>query len=532
MYRFQSFFRIFACSSTRMCVCASDIFGNNDRKSEKTMIRTSKIGWLSVAMLLLMACGGGKLKELNHLLLDVADKDAVIDASEWEQIVEFLDGQKAHFKDFYEDGQLDVDDVKDYIEDFFENRRPPKKVDIQAGRRTLGVNFYLERSGSMVPYDHVNGDGSFKAAIVQMLNRLPGTNDDNRIYVVNSEINEYPKGFSQFISDPNIFEATKGIGDASSTDFAAIFQQLLDKTGDDELSILVTDMIYSTKQMAGVNPQKVFAEAQGMTNAVFKSQVKDKGMLIVKMSGSYSGLYYSYNSPAGQTYVGRRPYYIVVVGTNQNIARLTRDDNYVPFSQFSELRGYEDMYLFETDDVYKPYYSLLLESDQIRGRFRPEHGQGDQIKKIEDVEVDRNSGDLRLLLAVDLSGMLIDEQYLTNVENYRVKSDDPLTIKEIRPVSQKDVTPAEKKHLGRATHIFVLESQGIKHRQDVEIKLMNRLPEWVADSSSDDDTNVGGAGFAQTTFGLKYLLQGIYDSYRKHSKGEPYYFELDLELKR
>ena len=483
-----------------------------------------------IGMVLITACGGGEKKELNRLLLDVADRDEVIDAQEWEQIVEYLDGQKAHFTDFYKDGQLDVDGMKEYIEDFFEGRRPPKKIDIQAGRRTLAVNFYLERSGSMVPYDAAGGDGSFKAAIVGMLNKLPGTGDDNRIYVVNSEINAYPKGYSQFISDPNIFESTKGIGDASSTDFEAIFKQLLDKTGEDELSILVTDMIYSTKQMVGVNPQKVFSEAQGMTNAVFKSQVKEKGLLVVKMQGSYNGAYYVYNTASGQQYNGRRPYYIVVVGSNRNMARLTRDESYVPFSRFSDLRGYEDMYLFGTDGVYKPYYSLLLDNEQIRGRFRPVHGQGDQIRDIENVEVDRDAGDLRLALAVDLSGMLIDEQYLTNVENYRVESDDPVVIKEIRPIAQKEVSPAERKRLGKATHLFVLESEGIKHRQEVDIKLMNHLPAWVEASSSDDDTNLTSSSFAQTTFGLKYLLQGIYDSYRKHSKGEPYYFELKLGL--
>ena len=139
---------------------------------------------------------------------------------------------------------------------------------------------------------------------------------------------------------------------------------------------------------------------------------------------------------------------------------------------------------------------------------------------------------MRLALAVDLSGMLIDEQYLLDIDNYRVEADDALVIKEIRPISQKEVSPAERKRLGKATHLFILESQGIKHRQTVGIKLMNRLPQWVEASSSDDDTNVGGAGFAQTTFGLKYLLQGIYDGYRKHSKGEPYYFELKMELNR
>ena len=505
------------------------------KNAEKMTMKTFKVRKILLALLalaLFTACGGGQKKELNRMLLDMADDDQVVDVQEWEQLVEFLDGQKAHFQEFFKDGNLDAEEVKDYIENFFENRRPPKKVQVMAGRHELGVNFYLERSGSMVPYDAAGGNGAFKAAIVQMLNRLPGTSDESHIFVVNSEINEYPDGFSKFISDPNIFEATKGIGDASSTDFAAIFRQLLDKTGQDELSILVTDMIYSTKQMVGVNPEKVFAEAQGMTNAVFKSQVKEKGMLIVKMEGSYNGAYYPYNSQGGVQYSGRRPYYIIVVGSNENIARLTRDDSYTAFSRFSELRGYKDMYLFETDDVYKPYYSLLLESDVIRGRFRPEHGQGDQIRNIENVEVDRNSGDLRLALAVDLGGMLIDEQYLTNPENYSVESEDPLVIKEIRPINAKDVTPAERKHLGRATHIFVLESQGIKHRQDVEIKLMNRLPQWVEDTSSDDDTNPSAPDFATTTFGLKYLLQGIYDSYRKHSKDEPYYFEMELEFSR
>lgn len=124
----------------------------------------------------------------------------------------------------------------------------------------LKVNFYLERSGSMTPYDSPQGDGPFKAAIVQMLNNLPGNNGDNKIFVVNSKVCQYPQGFQKFIADNNIFEATKGIGDPSYTDFSKIFDTILNKTGNDELSILVsiTDMIYSTKSMSGINPPKGF----------------------------------------------------------------------------------------------------------------------------------------------------------------------------------------------------------------------------------------------------------------------------------
>lgn len=482
----------------------------------------------------LSGCGNSSKKELNRLLVKLADSDATIDNNDWKQICDYLDANKASLKDFYQQDNIDVEQVKAYISDLFANRRPAKEITfVGIGQaKTLNVKFYLERSGSMTPYDSPQGDGSFKAAIVKMLNNLPGSNESHKIYVVNSAITPYPKGFQSFISDTNIFEATKGYGDPSYTDFGKIFDDLLNKTGEKELSILVTDMIYSTKSMQGVNPQKVFAEAQGMTNAVFKSEVKKKAMLIVKMNGSYNGPYYTYNSPsAGTTYNGHRPYYIIVVGSNANIARLTMDKDYQPFARFAELKGYENLYLFQTEAEYAPYHSFLLRNDDIRGRFEPERGQAKQITNLHNIKADPNSGDVRLALAVDLSGMLIDKDYLTNPSNYAVNSEDEVAIKEIKPISTKDATPAEKRYIGTATHLFILAAKNISHEQNVDIMLMNRLPAWVENSSSDDDANMASANFANTTFGLKYLLKGIYDSYTKNSNGKPYYFDLKLKLK-
>jgi hypothetical protein len=178
--------------------------------------------------------------------------------------------------------------------------------------------------------------------------------------------------------------------------------------------------------------------------------------------------------------------------------------------------------------VYEPYYSLLLSHPQIRGRFQPERGQGTQVTKLEGLKTDRNSGDIRLVLAVDLSKMLIADEYLTDVNNYVVDADDAVTIKEIRPVNKSDVTPAERKYAQSATHLFVLSVKEPKHEQKVRIKLLNRMPRWIASSSNDNDARVD----ATTTFGLKYLLQGIYDSYRRNSDGKPYYFEMDLNFSK
>jgi len=480
---------------------------------------------LCLSTLLLPSCGNGTKRDFNSLLVELAGADVTVDRADWEKITAYLDGQKVHFDNFYKDGELDAEAVKSYIVDFFEHRRPSKEVSFVgiSGKEFMNVKVYLERSGSMIGYDSPQGDGSFKAAIVQMLNSLPGS--ENTLFVVNSSINAYPQGFGKFLSDTNIFEATKGIGDPSYTDFGAIFSEILNKTTDDELSVLVTDMIYSTKSMAGVNPQKVFSEAQGMIDAVFKAQVKHRSMLIVKLKGSFNGPYYTYNNSVKE-YNGHRPYYIVVVGSHENMARLTADRNYSSFAQFDHLRGYENMYLFNTDGAYKPYYSLLLDNKDIRGRFQPERGQSSQITRIESVEQDRNSGDIKLALVVDLSKMLVDRNYLENRQNYVVTADDKVEIQSIRKVEKGDMTPAERKYIGSGTHIFVLHLNKVSHEQRVSIRLRNRIPGWVEASSSDDDSNIN----PNTTFGLKYLLQGIYNSYKKNTDGEPYYFDLELNL--
>lgn len=475
--------------------------------------------------LTLAACRDSARDGLQRLLVEVAADDGTVDAADWERITAFLDGHKARFKDFYHGDRLDTDAVEDYIEDFFEHRRPPRKIRFTGIGGDIRVNFYLERSGSMVPYDAPQGDGSFKAAIVRLLNALPG--DGGRMFVVNSTITPYPRGIRQFVKDGDIFSSTKGMGDASYTDFGQIFDNILNKTKAGELSILVTDLIYSTRQMAGASPQKVFAEAQGMTASVFKDEVRRKSLLVVKMQGSYNGPYYAWNAPqAGTAYNGRRPYYIIVVGDNDIMARITQDDSYRTFSDFASLPGYENMYLFDTDDVYEPYHSLLLAGKDVRGRFRPARGQDSRITDIDDVRPDKNSGDVQLELAVDLSRMLIDKDYLTDVRNYRIESDDPVTLKAIRPVGKDDETPRERKYLGTATHIFVLNIPQLSHTQEVDIKLLNRLPGWVMQSNDDDDTTVEPA----TTFGLRYLMQGIYDSYARNAEGQPCYFELDLNL--
>ncbi len=459
------------------------------------MKQIAYIGLLALT-LTLGSCGNGAKKEFNKLLVELADKDQTIDGNDWQQIADYLDRNKTHFKDFFDNGQLDVDDVEDYIEDLFEHRRPSKKITFTGiDGKQPSFHIYLERSGSMSPYDSKDGDGSFRAAVMALQNNLPGK------------------------------ATVDSVGEKGYTDFRQIFDQILNRTSDDQVSILITDLIYSVKDMQGVNPQRVFSEIEGMTNAVFKREVKRKSLLVVRMTGSYNGPYYSYDNSC-KPFAGRRPYYIIVVASNDNMVRLTHDPAFRTFADMERMRGYDNMCLMTVDDLYKPYCSFLLSNDDVRGGFRPERGQDNGVRSLKDIRPDRNSGDVQLALAVDLSHLFVDRRYLTDVHNYVVEADDDVRIKEIRPIGKRDITPAEKKYIGTATHIFVLQTASVSHGQEVEIKLLNRLPKWIAASSTDNDITPDGT----TTFGLKYLLGGIFDSYNRNANDDNTYFELELEL--
>lgn len=451
-----------------------------------------------LALLLLTGCGKSQKREFNHMLVELAANDQLIDHADWAKIEKYLDSNKAHFSEFYKDGKLDAKAVEDYITDLFSHRRPPIKVRFTGiGSNQMAFHFYIERSGSMLAYDSPRGDGSFRAAIMALRNALPG----------NSQVDS--------------------IGEKGYTDFRQIFDNILNKTGEGDVSILVTDLIYSVRNMQGVNPQKVFAEMQEMINSVFKDEVKHKSMLVVRMNGSYNGAYYAFDNSVHQ-FDGNRPYYIIIVGSNDNIAQLASSPDFRTFSNLESLRGYDGMCLFTADDIYEPYASFLLSGRDIRGRFQPEHGQGNQILSLENVEPDRDSGDIQLALAVDLSHMFIDSRYLTDKSNYRLESDGDIKIKEIRQIQKADITPAEKKYIGSATHLFILTAKNIGHNDDVKLSLLNRLPQWASTGSTDNDLHPD----SHTTFGLRYLMQGIYDSYARNAEDNPEYFEIEIKLDR
>lgn len=484
----------------------------------------------------LSSCSNRSKKEFNKMLIECADQDQKIDASDWTKLKQFIINNKNNLSEFYNGDDINVEKVKDYIKKFFEGRRPPKEVSIYGISGVdayLTIKFYLERSGSTYGYDTPQTRGDFKGSIVQLLNSLPGNKSKNADFIVNDGIYKYPKSYEEFISDPNIFETTKGIGDPHYTDFCKILTTLLKETKDNEISILVSDFIYSTKETQVVSAQKVFSEETAMCNTVFVPHVKDKSVVVLQIMGSYYGEYYPYDGSKGFAYGGQRPYYFIIIGNRSDIQRLTTDNQYAKFANFYSLHGFQHSLLFAQSNFYEPYYTISLGNPQSIGSFRVDRSNRSEkgvVHSIDDISPDRNSGKVQFIVAVNLKDVLADEEYKTDKNNFKVESDDPFVISQIRKINPSDILPSNKESLAKATHFIILTTNKFTHTQTLHIKLINSLPSWVEKSSSEDDRNVKSSNFSSTTFGLKYIINGIYNAYRSQNDEMPYYFDLKIDL--
>lgn len=499
-------------------------------------LRTQGILFVFILAFFLLSCSNNVEKKFDRMLLELAGEDATIDSKDWTTLRSFIENHRAKLPDdFYDGNHISIEHVKSYIIDFFKKKRPSLSLSfygMTGGNQYLTIKFYLERSGSTYGYDTPQCDGDFKAAIVKLLNSFPGNNKDNTDFIVNDGIYKYPKSYRDFITDPNIFNTTKGVGNPKYTDFQAIFKSLLDNTKENELSILVTDMIYSVKNMVGVNPQKVFKEEEGFANAVFLSHVKDKTALVVQFNGDYYGEYYPYNSiNKGFSYKGVRPYYFLIVGNNSDIQRLVSDKLYNRFADIMNIKGYQHQYCFCSSNTFSPYYAVAFDNPENKGKFRRDRDSEDGICSIKDIKPDRNSGKIQFALAVNLKNVLADKDYLLDKNNYRIESEDGVKIINIREINQNEITQNNTETLSKASHFIIIGMDKFTHKQTIHVKLLNKMPMWIENSSCDDDTNGSSSYFSTTTFGLKYMMKGIYDAYQNAANGEMQYFDLTIGLR-
>ncbi len=474
---------------------------------------------MAIAMLAIAltaaSCGGGALEK--NIKLAFIDADTT--QARFDSICAIIKDNPKKYSQFIkgDKGEINIDALAQYINEVGSKLRPPMSWNVKAyGLKELTLTVYFERSGSMIPYDTPGGGGQLKKAVNDLINFFPAK-EGTKINIVNDNIYPYSGTVDSFLQDRNIYSSTSGTGDASYTDFKLIFEKIIQAQKPGNVSVLVTDLIYSPKNTADVSVEKILNEENSVATSIFKTY-KGKSIIVNQLMGDYNGQYYPYNGTPF-AYNGKRPFYVIIVADAATIDRMGADDKYAKFLRPSGTTGSYRFNQAQSDINFK----LVPDWKDNVGKFRPSRSENNVLTNCEG---DRETAIMCFTIAANLKPLGKDDAFLSNAANYNVQSQSGFEIA-VRAIKPSDITNNNRSYLDGMTHLITAKGKFKTSRDELTISLPNQFPQWIKDSSSTSDTDPAAAGFASTTFGLEQFLQGIYDAF---SAGNDNYGKIVIKL--
>lgn len=484
---------------------------------------------------LLTGCSG-PVDQVDSQISDALTNDNQFDASEAQTIRALLLKEKKELADnkktaklFTADGRVDDAALTTYIKRTIDYRKlakagKPPTIALSGpadSAKPLRLNVYLEASASMFPYDAPGGNGAFKRTLNNVLTEFDAINPgQGKLFVVNTEVNSLGLSLPQFFKEKSIFTIAKTKGKTTSTDFERIFGDILHNTSGDDLSVLVSDLIYSDPNLTGMSAQKTLDAASSLLTTVFNPYASTHSMLVIKLKSDFDGTYYSWNN-AKQKYRGERPYYLCLIGTNDAMQRLYNDPAYQTIRRFDQLPGYDDSWFFgRLLKAVTPFYTILVNDPARKGRFKRSdeeiRSHTKAVHALDDVQPDVTDKSLTIPVAVDLSALRLPASLLTDKNQYVVEGRDNFRVSAVQPYAGTNGT----------THKLLLTTdKPARGDRTAQIRLRRQFPpRWIANTSTANDIPVD----ANSTFGLQNLLQGVERAYNPNNQTE--YFTLTLNL--
>ena len=490
---------------------------------------------LAVSVGLLAGCSG-PVDQVDSQISDALTNDNRLDATEAQAIRSLLLKEKKELADekktaklFTADGTVDDAALTAYIKKHIDYRKLAKEgktptialSGAAVSSKPLRLKLYLEASGSMFPYDAPGSAGTFKRTLNDVLTEFDATNPgQGKLFVVNTEVNDLGLSLPQFFKEKNIFTIAKTKGKTTSTDFERIFTDILQNTAGDDLSILVSDLIYSDPSLAGMSAQKTLDAATSLLTTVFNPYASTHSMLVIKLKADFNGTYYSWNN-AKKKYTGERPYYLCLIGRNETMQRLYQDQTYRTIRQFDQLPGYEESWFFGRDTKSTtPVYSILVTDPARKGRFKRADDEvrshAKAVHALTDVQPDVADKSLTIPVAVDLSALRLPASLLTDASQYVVDGKDNFRVSAVQPYAGANGT----------THKLLLTTKKpARGERTATIRLRRQFPpRWIANTNTTNDA----APDDNSTFGIQNLLQGVERAYNPNNQTE--YFTLTINL--
>ena len=378
------------------------------------------------------------------------------------------------------------------------------------------VNVYIENSASMDGY--VKGITEFEQAVYSYLSgiKISDVTDTLNLYYINSSPISYAANadidvISDFIEklEPTTFRQRGG--NRSTTDISNVFKAILAETRENDVAILVTDGIFSPGR--GKDAAEYLVNQQiGVKNTIaeYLKKYPNTAIVVYQLSSKFTSnatekIYYYNREDKPIEVNAQRPYYIWIIG---NVANITLLKANIPETTFKG-GGVQHSFTF-LPSLEKEIDYAILNTPKFGSFKRDKKSSKTSIYDIKKAKSGIQQGKFMFTIGMDLSlfSILLGDEYLLNTESYaRLINKQPNNDYFIE--MEDNTNP-----LTNYTHNMKLTADKISVGE-LEIILRNNLPVWVSEINDDEGLDIHINNAINKTFGIKYLVEGIYEAYQR-----------------
>lgn len=382
----------------------------------------------------------------------------------------------------------------------------PKPVNLLSNKlqEKIRLNVYVENSGSMDGY--VKGITEFKQSVYNYLCdiKISEICDSLNLCYVNSEIIPYniksKDEVSDFIQklDPATFRQRGG--DRSTSDIADIMKMIVGEIDEHSIAVFVSDCIFSPGK--GVDADGYLINQQIGIKTVVAELLKrgNYATIIYRLTSTFDGVYYNKVDKRISLNKAERPFYIWVLGKQENISYLKSK---VRDSSFKGSGIQNSFTLIKSMPDYLDY--AILRSPKV-GSFEKSKERGEAKTHIVEAQVaDKGTKKgFMFTVGVNYANLPLSDEYLMEPDNYEI-NDKKYSIR---------IEKAEKGDL-YTHHLMLALDDKIKHvpKSTLSVKLKNKMPAWVDELNDDKGENPVADNALHKTYGIKNLMYGFYDAY-------------------
>jgi hypothetical protein len=389
------------------------------------------------------------------------------------------------------------------------------KQQTQAPLEKYKYSVYLENSGSLNGYLKATGDSNFKSNVYGLIT-LVNTAEEKQtlsLYDVNTKIIPvFPDADASQVNEyiTNLNEITfrkrskEGNGNQSLSDLQAVLKMILDTTGTHEVSVLISDGIFSPGKNR--NAEDYLSQQQyGIQNFITdKLNNQPLSMLVLQFESEFKGRYYYQDNSSKDGTFSKRPYYVICMG---------------PEAALQDL-----LHKVEAQSTFKGFRNFMFLLPSKKYDVRPQICNATEYYEydmdvpltVSNIEQGGRDHKFRIKLGMDFSKLPVSESYLRNRDHYTVSNG--YTIESITPSGKEGYT-----------HEILLVTDKAQTGK-LTFSLKKQLPAWIEDSNLNTDQGLTEEALSGKTFGIRYLLKGIYNAYYDRDKQSDY-FSITISVK-